>query len=123
MLWAVGAGLAAITGLLSLIHALWLFALVYGAVAGGLALLAVATRRENRGALAVSLVLLGSQLLGVLGAGWELHRPDADSAKARHLRDLGLNYRWSIFANLVYSLLAGSIFVWSLLQLRNQRTS
>jgi hypothetical protein len=119
-LWSLGALLAAGTGVLSLVHTMWLFASVYGTVAVGLVLLAVATSRGSRPAHLVSLVGLGSQIAGALGAGWELHRPHLDSAKAGHLRDLGVSYRWAMFSNLVFSLLAGAVFIWALVGIGNR---
>jgi hypothetical protein len=121
VLWSAGAALAGATGVLSLAHHLLFFAAVYGAVAAGLGFMAVATHRGNRTAEMVSLVGLGGQIVGAVGAGWELHRPDTGNVKARHLHDLGLNYRWALLCNLVYSLLASAVFVWAVVGIRTRR--
>jgi hypothetical protein len=112
-LWCLGAGLAAVTGLLSVARSEPVYGLVYGAVAAGLIVLAFATHRGVRVAHWLSIALLGSQIFGALGAAWELRRPDMGSAKARHLRDLGVNYRWALLANMLYSLVAGLVFIWA----------
>ncbi len=117
-LWLVGAGLAAMTGALSAVRSSPTFCMVYGAVATGLAALAWATHRRHRIAQWLSLMLLASQLLGAAGAAWELHDPDVQSPKARHLRDLGLSYRWALLANQIYSLVAGGVFCWAVLSTR-----
>jgi len=122
VLWSAGAGLAAVTGVVCLAHGLLLFGAVYGAVAVGLAVMAAATHRGNRTAETVSLVALGGQIVGAIGAGWELHRPHDETAKARHLRELGVNYRWALLCNLVYSLLASAVFVWALIGIRKRRS-
>jgi hypothetical protein len=124
VLWCVGAALAGFTGVLSLAHSLWFYAAVYTAVGTGLAFLGLLTARGHRAAGWISLVALGSQLAGAAGSAWESAHPHTDSAKARHLRDLGLNYRWSVFANLVYSLTAGAVFLWAVsVRARSRRPS
>ena len=50
----------------------------------------------------VSLVLLGSQILGVVGAAWELSDPGEASDKAGHLADLGINCRLVPGGNVLY---------------------
>jgi hypothetical protein len=121
-LWITGAGLAATTGALSVVRSRPGYGLIYGSVATGLGLLAWATNRRHRTAQWLSLVLLASQLLGALGAAWELLDPDAQSAKARHLRHLGVSYRWALIANLVYSLAAGGVFCWAVVSARASRS-
>jgi hypothetical protein len=112
-LWLLGAALAGFTGVLSLLHSKPGYAAVYAVVAVCLAGLAVATYRGVRAAETVSLVLLGSQILGVVGAAWELARADETGAKARHLGDLGIDFRLAVLANLFYSAAASAVFVWA----------
>lgn len=111
-LWLAGAALAALTGVLALAHGSWGYVALYGVVTAGLVTLAVAVRRGIRLAAVVSLVLLGSQLVGVVGAAWELSDPDETSAKARHLADLGVDYRLALAANFGYSAVASAVFGW-----------
>lgn len=120
-MWLVGAILAAVTGVVSLTRSMAGYAAVYAVVALGLAGLAIATSREIRAAETVSLVLLGSQLLGVVGAAWELARADAGGAKARHLEDLGINFRLAVLGNLIYSAAASAVFVWTWRETRRNR--
>ena len=120
-LWIVGAGLAGFTGVLSLIHSQPGYAAVYAVVAVGLAGLAAATYRGVRAAETVSLVLLASQILGVVGSAWELAQADETGAKARHLDDLGIDFRLAILANLIYSAAAFAVFVWAWRQTRRRR--
>ena len=112
-LWAVGAALAAFTGGLAVVHGEVGFAVVYGVVAAALATLAAATRRGRRVAELITLVGLGSQVIGAIGAAWELAQGSDDNAKARHLHDLGVNYRLALALNLAFSLLASAVFVWA----------
>jgi hypothetical protein len=112
-LWLVGAGLAAFTGGLSLRHAEAGYAAVYAVVAVGLAALAGGTYRAVRAAEIATLVLLGSQMLGVLGATWELVRGDDDGAKARHLEKLSIDFRLALVANLIFSAAASAVFIWA----------
>lgn len=120
-LWAVGAVLAGATGVRSLTHSQGGYAAVYALVTAGLATLAVATYRAVRMAETVTLVLLGSQLLGTVGAAWELVRADEGGAKARHLDDLGINFRLAVAANLIYSATASAVFVWAWRERRRSR--
>jgi len=117
-LWCAGAALAAGTGVLSLLRGLLGFALIYGAVAVVLVLLAVQTHRGTRIAEIVSLVLLGAQIIGAIGAGRELAHPDYRSAKARHLHELGIDYRSGIAGNLVFSVIASVVFIWAMTAIR-----
>jgi hypothetical protein len=114
----LGAALAASTGLLSAARGYAGFAAVYGVVTVCLLVLARATRAGRRVAQWISLVGLGSQMIGAAGAGWELHDPDTASPKARHLRDLGVNFRWALAANLAYSLTASAVFWWAVITRR-----
>ncbi len=120
-LWLVGAGLAAVTGVVSLTHSMAGYAAVYAVVAVSLAVLAAATYRALRAAETVSLVLLGSQVLGVVGAAWELVRADDTGFKARHLEDLGIDFHLAVLGNLVYSAAASAVFVWAWREKRRNR--
>lgn len=120
-LWVVGAGLAATTGVLAVAHSEVGYGVVYAVVAAALTVLAVATNRGNRQAQAISLVLLGSQIIGALGAAWELAFGADDTAKARHLHDLGVSYRLALAGNLAFSLLASTVFAWAVIQLISAR--
>jgi hypothetical protein len=112
-LWWIGAALAAATAVLSVAQHKTGFALVYATVAVALAAMATRTRRGERWAEMVSLVGLGAQIPGAIGAAWALVADDEGSAKARHLHDLGVNYRAAVAANLAYSLAAAAVFVWA----------
>jgi hypothetical protein len=120
-LWLVGAVLAAFTGVRSLTHSQAGYAAVYGFVSVGLGGLAVATYRAVRAAETVTLVLLASQLLGVVGAAWELAREDDGGAKARHLQDLGIDFRLAVLGNLAYSAAASAVFIWVWTGIRRRR--
>lgn len=110
-LWVVGAGLAASAGLLALVHARVGYFFVYVTVSAALGILAVATYRGNGRAELISLFLLASQVIGAVGAGWELAYGTDDTAKARHLDELGVNYRLALAANLAFSSVASAVFV------------
>ena len=114
VLWGVGVVLAATTGVLAVAHSRFGYGFIYAAVAAALGTLAVATGRGNRRAEAVTLVLLGSQFIGAVGAAWELAYGADDTAKARHLHDLGINYRLALAGNLAFSTLAAVVFVWAM---------
>jgi hypothetical protein len=116
VLWVIGAGLAGFTGLLALGHSEVRYFFVYVTVAVALALLAVATYRGNQRAALISLFLLGSQLIGAVGAAWELAYGSDDTAKARHLHELGVNYRLALAANLAFSSVASIVFIWAMVQ-------
>jgi hypothetical protein len=120
-MWLVGAALAAVAGVLSLTHSEAGYAAVYAVVAAGLTGLAAATYRTVRAAQTVSLVLLGSQVLGVVGAAWELGRAEDGGAKARHLEDLGIDFRLAVLGNLIYSAAASAVFVWAWRERRRDR--
>ncbi len=95
-------------------HSKFGYGVIYAAVAVALGTLAVVTLRGNRRAEVVTLVLLGSQLIGAAGAAWELAYGADDTAKARHLHDLGINYRLALAGNLAFSTLAAAVFVWAM---------
>jgi hypothetical protein len=112
-LWIAGAAIAGVTALLAAAHESTASGLVFATVAIALLMLAIATARATRWALVVTMVLLGAQVFGALGSGWELlHGADGD--KAQELRSLGIDPTFGIALNLVYSLLAFGLFVWAL---------
>ncbi len=86
-------------------------ALPFMAVVVGLSLLAVAVLRANRAALLISTVLLGAQILGVIGSAWELAQ-GVHGSKARQLRDLGIDPEFGVALNLAYSAVASVAFAW-----------
>jgi hypothetical protein len=115
-LWGVGAGLAAITGALAVAHSMVGYGLLYALVAAALGVLAAALSRRSRWAEVITFCLLGSQVIGTGGAAWELANGADDTAKSRHLHDLGVNYRWALAANLAYSAMASVLFVWAVVR-------
>jgi hypothetical protein len=115
-LWGIGAGLAATSGVLAVAHSELGYGVLYALVAAALATLAAATQRGNRAAHFITLLLLGSQVIGALGAAWEFAHGADDTAKARHLHDLGVNYRLALAGNLAFSTLASAVFVWAVVR-------
>jgi hypothetical protein len=115
-LWGVGAGLAATTGALAVAHSMVGYGLLYALVAAALGVLAAALSRRSRWAEVITFCLLGSQVIGTGGAAWELANGADDTAKSRHLHDLGVNYRWALAANLAYSAMASVLFVWAVVR-------
>ncbi len=112
-LWLVGAAIAGITAALAATHQKASSPVVFATVAVALVVLAIATARGALWALVVTSVLLGAQVFGALGSGWELvHGADGD--KAEELRNLGIDPTFGIALNLVYSLAAFTLFVWAL---------
>jgi hypothetical protein len=75
-LWVVGAGFAAVAGFMAAINGEAGFAVAYAVIAAGLAAMAVATHPRRGTAQVVTLVLLGSQLVGAVGAARELVEGD-----------------------------------------------
>lgn len=94
---------------------------VYVMVSAALGLLAVATHRGNRRAEVVTFFLLGSQVIGAAGAGWELAYGADDTAKASHLHDLGVNYRLALAANLAFSTVASVVFACVIARIMSSR--
>ena len=88
------------------------------AAAAGLAVLSVAVRRANRVALIISTVLLGAQLLGVVGSAWQL-LDGVHGSKADELNRLGIDPELGVVLNLVYSAVASAVFVWILARWRS----
>ena len=121
-LWCIGVAFAAFTALLAAAHSEFGFAALYAVVAAALAALAGATSRGHRAAEIVTLIALGGQMIGAAGAGWELTQGDDNSAKARHLRQLGVNYRLALALNLAFSLAASAVFVWAVTGRRHRPT-
>ena len=117
-LWVIGAGLATTAGVLSVTHSQAGYAVIYAVVAVALAALALNTHRRYRRAQIITLILLGSQLVGAVGAAWELAYGADDTAKARHLHDLGINYRLALVTNLAFSILASIVFIWAMVARR-----
>ena len=120
-LWLAGAALAAFTGVRSLTSSQAGYVAVYAVVSAGLVGLAVATYHAVRAAETVTLVLLASQVLGVVGSAWELARGDDGGAKARHLEDLGVDFRLAVLGNLAYSAAASAVFIWAWTGIRRRR--
>jgi hypothetical protein len=89
--------------------------------AAGLILLAIGTFQEARLPLAVSVALLGAQLIGVAGSAWELLLAE-ETAKTQQLRSLGFDPTFGIVLNLVYSAVASLLFVWVLVRWRRCRS-
>jgi hypothetical protein len=86
-------------------------ALPFIGAALGLAVLAAAVGRANRLALGISTVLLGAQILGVIGSAWVLMH-GVEGSKARELRDLGVDPELGVALNLAYSAVASAVFAW-----------
>lgn len=64
-------------------------------------------------ALIVSTVLLGAQVLGVIGSAWQL-LSGVHGSKADELNRLGIDPELGVALNLVYSAVASAVFVWVL---------
>jgi hypothetical protein len=118
----VGAAIAGMTAGLAATHENASSSVTFATVAVGLVVLAIATARGSPWALAVSSVLLGAQLFGVLGSAWELMH-GADGDKAEQLRSLGIDPTFGIVLNLVYSLVAFALFAWALGGARRRASS
>ena len=109
-LWLAGAVIAAGTALVAATHRNARSGLVLGAAAIGLVVLAVALSRVLRWALVVSGVLLGAQLFGALGSGWELLH-GVEGSKAHELRELGIDPTFGVALNFAYSVVAFAVFL------------
>ena len=121
-LWLVGAAIAGMTAALAATHPKASSPVLFATVAILLVVLAIATARGALWALVVTSVLLGVQVFGALGSGWELMR-GADGDKAEELRSLGIDPTFGIALNLVYSLVAFALFVWALGRARRRPPS
>jgi hypothetical protein len=95
---------------------------VFAGVAVALVVLAITTARGSPWGLAVTSVLLGAQVFGALGSGWELMHGAAGD-KADELRSLGIDPTFGIALNLVYSVVAFALFVWALARVRRRAQS
>ncbi len=111
-LWLAGVALAGFTATRAWSRVGATRALPYLAVVVGGIVLAAAVLRRHRAALAISTVLLGAQILGVIGSAWELTR-GVHGAKARELRDLGFDPEFGVALNLLYSVVASAVFAWA----------
>jgi hypothetical protein len=111
-LWLLGSAIAAFTAVLALVRLGAASAAPYAGAAIGLVVLAAATHRVSRWALALSMLLLGSQLLGVVGSAIELNLGEA-AGKAAALRALGIDPTLGIALTLAYSAAASALFGWS----------
>jgi hypothetical protein len=110
-LWLAGVALAGFTAPRAWHRTGVASALPFVAVAVAGVVLARAVLRGYRAALALSAVLLGGQILGVIGSAWELSQPGQGS-KGRELRRLGFDPRLGVVLNLLYSAIASAVFVW-----------
>ena len=96
-------------------------ALPFIGVVVGLTGLSIAVLRSHGVALTVSTILLGAQLLGVIGSTWELLGGVTGSMKARELRRLGIDPEFGVALNLVYSTVASTVFAWVLVRWAKSR--
>jgi hypothetical protein len=120
VLWLAGVVIAGSTAPLAWQRTGVSAALPFIGAAVGLAVLAFAVLRSNRPGLIVSAVLLGAQVLGVLGSAWQLQSGVHDS-KANELRRLGIDPEFGVALNLVYSAVASAVFFWVLIRWRSAR--
>ena len=111
-LWLLGSLIAASTALLAVVKLGAAAAAPYAGAPIGLALLAAGTHRRSRWAVALSVLLLGSQIVGVVGSAIELSLGEA-ADKAATLRSLGIDPTLGIALNLAYSVAAAGLFCWS----------
>ena len=111
-LWLVGVGLAGFTAPRAWDRTGVAAALPFLAVTVGGIVLATAVLRANRAALAISTILLGAQILGVIGSAWQL-ADGVQGSKARELRDLGFDPEPGVALNLLYSAVASAVFAWA----------
>lgn len=110
-LWLVGVALAGFTAPRAWHRTGVVSALPFIAVVMGLLALAAGVLRGNRVALAISTAGLGAQILGVIGAAWELAQ-GVHGMKARELHDLGVDPELGVALNLIYSAVASAVFAW-----------
>jgi hypothetical protein len=124
-LWLAGVAISGFTAPLAWRRTGAVSALPFLGAALGLLVLAVGVLRTKRIALIVSTVLLGAQVLGVLGSAWQLVQ-GVDGSKANELRRLGVDPELGVALNLAYSAVASVVFVWLLGRwwtLRRERVS
>jgi len=110
-LWLAGVGLAGFTAPLAWRRTGAASALPFIAVVFGLTGLAVAVLRANRAGLIISTVLLGAQILGVIGSAWQLAQ-GVEGTKATELGRLGIDPELGVALNLLYSAVAAAVFGW-----------
>ena len=115
-----GAALAGGTALLAAVRLGGAAPVVLAVIAVVLLTLAVGCRRGWRGALAATGVMLGSQVVDVVGALWAVI-VNPEGAKADELRQLGINPRLGFAVNLVYSSLAVALLTVMVLRARTRR--
>jgi hypothetical protein len=95
-------------------------ALPFVGVTAGLVVLAIFVLRSNRAALLISTAGLAAQILGVIGAGFELLN-GVHGAKAHELQRLGIDPEFGVALNLAYSLVASAVFAWVAVRWREMR--
>jgi hypothetical protein len=119
--WALGgAVLAAATAPLAAARLGYWTAIPYFLVAVLTTTLAVGCRRAWRPALAVTGVVLGAQVVDVVGALWAVVA-NPGGAKADELRRMGINPRLGFAVNVVYSSLAVALVTVMVLRTRARR--
>jgi hypothetical protein len=111
VLWLVGVALAGFTAPLAWRRMGVVAALPFVGAACGLVVLAFAVLRTNRMALIVSSILLGGQILGVIGTAWQLLN-GVHGTKADELHRLGIDPEFGVGLNLLYSAVASGVFAW-----------
>ena len=119
-LWFVGAGFATTAAMLAMLRQ---GPAEYGAflvAAAVLITIAVALLRSRIWAMAVSLVLLAGQIVGVAGTALELIY-GIDARKAAELRSLGFDPTLGVAINLAFSLIAVCILVIALVRAKRSR--
>jgi hypothetical protein len=114
-LWLAGAVIAGFTAVRAALRLGIGSGAVFAVVALALTGLAVGVLRAARWALMVSLFLAGAQLVGVVGAAWELWR-GGETTKTRQLQALDVDATVGITLNLVYSCLAAALFGWAMVR-------
>ena len=112
-LWAAGVATAGGTAVVAALRVGGASSLPYVAAAALLAVLAGGVLRRARWALVVSLALLATQVLGVVGSAWEL-ATGVSETKRNELERLGVDPELGVALNLVYSLLAVAVFAWAM---------
>jgi hypothetical protein len=115
VLWLAGAAIAATICVRATARMGLGSGTVFAVVAFGLTVLALGTLRAARWALTISIALAAAQLLGALGAAWELTQ-DGQTPKTRELHALGINATFGIALNLAYTCVAASLFLWTLIR-------
>jgi hypothetical protein len=119
--WALGGTvLAGGTAPLAAAHLGYLAAAPYLLVAVATTTLAVGCRRAWRPALAVTGVVLGAQVIDVVGALWAV-LANPGGAKADVLRRMGINPRLGFAVNVIYSSLAVALATVMVLRTRAHR--